>query len=82
MKWCNGAADYDDGTGDDGAGDDTADNDATDDGDGDGDGVGNDGDVDDGGNDGLCGACVQSSVLVEIRGKLAGLVPPRHLSHA
>ena len=74
MKWCNGAADYDDGTGDD------ADDDAADV--GDGDGVGNDGDVDDGGNDGLCGACVQSSVLVEIRGKLAGLVPPRHLSHA
>ena len=73
MKWCNGAADYDDGTGDDGAGDDAAD---------DGDGDGDDGDVEDGGNDGLCGACVQSSVLVEIRGKLAGLVPPRHLSHA
>ena len=39
-----------------------------------------DDDGDDGG-DGL-GACVQSSVLVEIRGKLAGLVPPRHLGHA
>ena len=59
----------------DGDGDDVGDDGDNDGGDGDGDDDGDDG------GDGL-GACVQSSVLVEIRGKLAGLVPPRHLGHA